>query len=72
MGQRTRKTLFFEPRTNKNMKMTVEIKRHGFELLNEQGEIVMTSEPANKGKLHRWLSNNGFKPSAKTADLWEK
>jgi hypothetical protein len=54
------------------MKMTVEIKHHGFELLNEQGEIVMTSEPANKGKLHRWLSNNGFKPSAKTADLWEK
>ena len=55
-----------------NMKMTVEIKRHGFELLNEQGEIVMTSEPANKGKLHRWLSNNGYKPSATVADQWEK
>jgi hypothetical protein len=54
------------------MKMTVEIKRHGFELLNEQGEIVMTSEPANKGKLHRWLSNNGYKPSATVADQWEK
>jgi hypothetical protein len=54
------------------MKMTVEIKRHGFELLNEQGEIVMTSEPANKGKLHRWLNNNGYKPSATVADQWEK
>jgi hypothetical protein len=54
-----------------NMKMTVEIKHHGFELLNEQGKIVMTSEPANKGKLHRWLSNNGFKPSVTVADQWE-
>jgi len=54
------------------MIMRIEITSYGFQLLTETGELFMESEPANKGKLHRWLSNNGFKPSAKTADLWEK
>jgi len=61
-----------KPRNNKNMIMRIEITSYGFQLLTETGELFMESEPANKGKLHRWLSNNGFKPSAKTADLWEK
>lgn len=59
-------------KTTENVKMTVEIKPSGFELHDENGAVIMESEPANKGKIHRWLSNNGFKPSMKTADLWEK
>jgi hypothetical protein len=54
------------------MKMRIEITSYGFQLLTETGELFMESELANKGKLHRWLSSNGFKPSDKTADLWEK
>jgi hypothetical protein len=53
-------------------KMSVEIKSHGFQLMNSNGEVVETAEQANKGKLHRLLSNQGYKPSAKIADLWEK
>ena len=52
--------------------MTVEIVNSGFDLVNSNGEIVETSEPANKGKLHRTLSKLGYKPSAKIADQWVK
>lgn len=52
--------------------MTVEITRSGFELKNSNGEIVETSEQANKGKLHRILSKQGYKPSGKVADEWIK
>lgn len=51
--------------------MTVEITRYGFELRNSKGEIVEESEPANKGKIHRLLSNMGYKPTAKR-DQWLK
>ena len=51
--------------------MFVEITRFGFELRNNNGEIVETSEPANKGKLHRLLSSQGYKPSEQVADQWE-
>ena len=56
------------------MKMKIEITRFGFQLFTEKGELVMEAEPANKGKLHRWLSNNGFKPhnTDKATDEWEK
>ena len=52
--------------------MTVEITPSGFELRNSNGEIVETAEQANKGTLHRALSNAGYKPSEKIADQWEK
>ena len=52
--------------------LTVEIKQSGFELVTKSGQIILTSEPANKGKLHRWLSNNGYKPSGVIADEWVK
>jgi hypothetical protein len=52
--------------------MTVEITSSGFVLRNGNGEIVETAEQANKGKLHRLLSNRGYKPSQKIADQWEK
>jgi len=54
--------------------MTVEITRYGFELRNSKGEIVEESEPASKGKLHRLLSNMGYKPYKPTekADQWLK
>lgn len=59
-------------KTEYTAKMTVEITRSGFEMKNSHGEIVETAEPANKGKLHRILSNNGYKPSATVFGLWEK
>ena len=52
--------------------LTVEIKQSGFELVTKSGQIILTSEPANKGKLHRWLTKNGYKPSGVIADEWVK
>ena len=52
--------------------LTVEIKKSGFELVNQSGQIILTAEPANKGKMHRWLVNNGYKPSGVIADEWVK
>ena len=52
--------------------LRVEIKKSGFELRDENGTVIMESEPANKGKLHRWLTKNGYKPSGVIADEWVK
>lgn len=61
-----------EKQENYTQTMTVAITRYGFELRNSNGEIVEESEPANKGKLHRILSNRGYKPTGKKADEWAK
>ena len=52
--------------------MTIKIAKYGFQLLTENGELLMEAEPANKAKLHHWLSKNGYKPSKAIVDQWEK
>lgn len=44
--------------------MSVETTRYGFKLYNVTGDLIDEAEPANKGKLHRLLSDLGYEPTA--------
>lgn len=43
-----------------------------WEIQTPDKKTLATTEPANKGALHRTLNESGFRPSTTVADLWIK
>lgn len=43
-----------------------------WQIIDASGLVLAEAVPADKGKLHRLMSNSGFKPSQTEANVWIK